>query len=154
MSYKKLAPMPTDTALARFVARLVRRWPFAWAETVRDRERTIHNQRTEIWHLLQKAYALEQDLDEMMRRHVPDIPLYLDVTLEQRLITNDIIARVDFQTVNALITFNEARRGYSAAGRKIMHRTARALAREHAAKVEQVILQRLIRINERQRMPW
>lgn len=165
MSRKKLAPMPTGSALARFVARIVshivRRWPFSWSATVRERERKIHNQRDEIWHLLQKAYALELDLDEMARRNCPPILARLDVRVYDDMLTHEAITCVEFQPLKLAISYQEARRGFSAAGSEIMRRTAHALAREHAAEVEQVILQRLIRINEkiggraeRQGMPW
>lgn len=77
------------------------------------------------------------------------------------MLMQEAITRVEFQPLKLAISYQEARRGFSASGSEIMRRTAHALAREHAAEVEQVILQRLIRINERvqsrekrQGIPW
>lgn len=149
MSRKKLAPQPTDTALARFVARLWRRWPFAWAATVRDRERKIHNQRDEIWNLTQMAHALQRDLDEMVRRNCPPIPVRLDVSFHNDMLMNQVITHVEFRPLKFAINYNELRIDFSPAGSKIMKRTAHALAREHAAEVEKFILEGLIRVNEK-----
>lgn len=76
----------------------------------------------------------------MVGRHCPKLPVLLEVEAINDLVTQDMIVRVEFQRLNIAIGHSELRRGFSAAGSEIIHRSAHALARKHAAEVEQVIL--------------
>lgn len=143
------SPQPTDTRLARFVARQLRRWPFAWASTVRARDAQIGNLRGEIYSLYREIDHIRRDYIKIMKSLTPPIFAHLiDVRGETDLVRNDLKIRVDFVPVYIRIAREEIaiRHRMSNSGQHMAEEAARALSHEHRKQVEKVILSNLSQV--------
>ena len=145
----RLPPQPTDTALARLVARLVRRWPFAWSKTVRSLDTVIARQGQEICNLHIVVSEIQDDFTEMTLRFVPSIPLRPSVAAMDHELHLDRLIRVNFEPVHMRLTGHDIRREYSTHGKELMKHAAARLARHHAHEAERLILEQILQVDAR-----
>lgn len=147
MSRKRLSPQPTDTRLARWVARRIARWPFALASTVRDRDAKIgHYRRAKIDAdiALNTAY---HDLEEIMRRLTPPV-ISPHVEVYDMMVRNEGRITIHFDPVHMAFQHREMSRTHPLGmpTKEWAERAAENLAIEHAKQVKRAIGDNLIRI--------
>lgn len=70
---KRLPPQPTNTRLSRFVGRMVRRWPLAFASTVRARDSRIADLYQDLRMTHERQHAIHHDMTKIMRKLTPPI---------------------------------------------------------------------------------
>ena len=146
------APQPTDTALARLVARLVARWPLVLRSTheseVRARQAEITRLRTEMHMLHQTVADLRVGYESLMRDlRLPVAPVNVTVRRDECLMATRV--RADFQPVFYLVDERDRiQNRYPAAAEAMMEAIAAQMAHHHAREVRDVILARLKQLRE------
>ena len=143
----RLAPMPTDTALARLVARLVARWPIVLRTTHARRVAELQRQHAEdVAYFNHAMRVVRRDLRELAQSKLPLLQFneldMADVSLKS---FNDRMActiSVQFQTINYRIDELALRRG-----RRVSDETAYMLrtvvgelSRHHSEQFERELL--------------
>jgi hypothetical protein len=139
---RRLPPQPTDTRLARFV----RRWPFAWAATVRERDKTIGRLQFDMMRQEQAMSGLERDLFEMMERHSPVVSPTFDAEISLDVMLQELRFSVRFDTLHFRMSEMEIRESYSPRGKELMRRIARRLAQHHADQFANMLTERFFLI--------
>ena len=147
MSRRCLPPQPTDTRLARWVARQIARWPFALASTVRERDAKIGQYRraqvaADI--ALNTAY---HDFEEIMRRLTPPM-IAPHVEVYDMVGRNEGRITIRFDPVHMAFQHREMSRTHQLGmpTKEWAERAAEILAIEHAKQVQRAISDNLSRI--------
>lgn len=150
---RRLAPMPTDTRLARFVDRLVdrvkRHSPVAWSNTVRNREQQITRQRWEISEYRLTILNLERDFNRLISRDYPILPPIIETTVEDDVVSQRRRWTVDFGRVHYQAGFAEIQ--LSRHGDELLNRIAHSMARHQTDKLAGVILRHFTNIESKKR---
>lgn len=143
---KRLTPKPTNTRLARFVGRMVRRWPLAFASTVRERDAHINKLDREVQKAWQANQEIYRDMGKMLHRMAPPIPRFVVNIMRDELLFEARV-RIDFRPVCMNFTNHEMRDLFEPGPhtRYMLDRCARDLSRLHAQEIAPAILENLNR---------
>lgn len=148
----RLAPMPTDTALARFVGRLVARWPLVARSTheseIRTRDMEISRLRAELFRRHSEVLELRQGYESLMNDLRPPIlPVTMTAMRDDTRMATRI--RVDFQPVFYMLPDRDRiQNRYPAAAEAMKEQIAGEMAHHHAREVRAAILARLKHMRE------
>lgn len=138
---RRLSPQPTNTRLARFVGRMVRRWPLAFASTVRARDARIASLHQDLCITHERQRAIHHDMTKIMRKLTPPIASF-EVSAQEVDLVMYRANRVGlhFAPVFMQVEVNDRMKAHRLSDytTSLARQIARELAQKHADEVARI----------------
>lgn len=138
---KRLSPQPTNTRLARFVGRMFRRWPLAFASTVRARDSRIASLHQDLCMTHERQRAIHHDMTKIMRKLTPPMASF-EVSAQE---VDLVMYRADriglhFSPVFMQVEVDDRMKAHRLSDHTtyLARQIARELARHHADEVARI----------------
>ena len=136
---RRLSPQPTNTSLARFVGRMVRRWPLAFASTVRARDARISALHQDLCMTHERQRVIHHDMTQIMRRLKPPLARF-DVTMADDVMGLGTRIGLQFQPVYMQLKLHKAGAAHQLSDHTayLARQIAQELAEHHADEVARI----------------